>query len=340
MKKIFIGIDFSKEKFDVTVRNTVDGTTHYSVLPNTRGGGRDLVRMVKRSSVGTDSSEWLFCGEDTGIYSRVICRYLSEKGYVMWLESPYRIKHGSGLIIRGKDDRADSEMIADYARHHEDRAVSYVPAPKGVDSLRTLLASRNDAVKMRTMMTNSMKSLPADLDTETLAFLRTSKKRTIRELNKEIELIDRKISEISERDADISRNSRILRSFPGIGPINAACLIVHTNNFNRFDFDARKIATYWGVAPFSKQSGTSVRTGPHVSGFCNHWLKSMLSEAASCAILYNDTLRRYYQRLIARGKIDAVARNNVKNKMLHMLTAMVRKGEMYNPEAYIDLKAC
>lgn len=40
----------------------------------------------------------------------------------------------------------------------------------------------------------------------------------------------------------------------------------------------------------------------------------------------------YYHRLVEAGKKRPVAINNVKNKLLHIITAMVRKGEKYNPD--------
>jgi hypothetical protein len=40
----------------------------------------------------------------------------------------------------------------------------------------------------------------------------------------------------------------------------------------------------------------------------------------------------YYRRLVDAGKKKPVAVNIVKNKLLHIITAMIRKGERYNPD--------
>jgi hypothetical protein len=40
----------------------------------------------------------------------------------------------------------------------------------------------------------------------------------------------------------------------------------------------------------------------------------------------------YYQRLIERGKHPLLVHNNIKNKMLHTLVAMVRDRVKYNPD--------
>lgn len=333
MKKIFIGIDFAKEKFDVTVTNIATCTSHYGQYPNTRGGGRSLLRMVRRAAMGIPESEWLFCGEDTGCYSVTIARYIAERGLFMWLQSPYCIKHGTGEIRRGKDDRTDSAMIADYARRHEDKAVRYDLPDETVDKLKLLAAQRDILVKVRTELVNSHHTIPKmRKQTDAVTAAKASARRVIRDIDAEIAFLEKKMEEIIAGNAEVEKTYSILRSFPGIGPVNATYLIVYTNNFKRFAFNPRKIATYWGVAPFGHQSGATLDKKPHVSGFCNHKLKGLLSAAASAAIRFNTVIAAYYNRLVNAGKPEGIARNNVKNKIIKILTAMVRKGEMYDPE--------
>ena len=72
MNKIFIGIDFSKEKFDATVI-TAEGVDEqcdrqHGVFSNDVSGFRQFERWCRASSGGTDLERWLFCGEDTGGY--------------------------------------------------------------------------------------------------------------------------------------------------------------------------------------------------------------------------------------------------------------------------------
>lgn len=102
----------------------------------------------------------------------------------------------------------------------------------------------------------------------------------------------------------------------GVALINAAAIIVFTDNFKRFSFNSRKICTYWGVTPFRNESGDSIRRGTHTSSFHNNWLKAILSEAVLCAIRYNERLKTYFLRLLAKGKHRNIALNNTKNKLL------------------------
>lgn len=333
MKKIAIGIDFAKEKFDVTVKDVTDGSSVYGQFPNTRAGGRDLVRMVKRFAKGITSEDWIFCGEDTGYYSQTITRYLTEKGYFMWLQNPYSIKHSEGDIRRGKDDKADSAAIADYAHRYEDKARKWEFPSKQSEELHMLLTRRDSYVRAKRVIQNGAQEIPhRDKQGESITLIKASNRHLINEINKEIARLEAQMEEIVKEDNEMQKNYEILRSFPGIGIVNAMCFIAYTDNFKKFDLNARKIATYWGVAPFRKESGKTVHTPPHVSHFCNHWLKAILSNAANSAILCNPTIILYHKRLKEAGKCCGICKNNVKNKIIQIITAMIRKGEKFDSE--------
>ena len=151
-------------------------------------------------------------------------------------------------------------------------------------------------------------------------------------MNKAIAKCDQKIKDIIAADDELKEIFDIITSMPGIGIQNATCLMVYTDNFQKFDMNARKIGCYYGIAPFGRQSGTSVNSRPQVSPFANRMIKSLLSQAALAAIKFDMNLHGYYQRLIERGKHPLLAHNNIKNKMLHILVAMVRDRVKYNPD--------
>lgn len=62
----------------------------------------------------------------------------------------------------------------------------------------------------------------------------------------------------------------------------------------------------------------------------------MLTQAALAAVNFNPVIARYYMRLMERGKKKQVALNNVKNKLVHLVTAMVRNRQLYTPEYKIS----
>ena len=68
----------------------------------------------------------------------------------------------------------------------------------------------------------------------------------------------------------------------------------------------------------------------------NRQIKSMLTQAALAAINFNPVIARYYMRLVERGKKKQVALNNVKNKLIRLVTAMVRNRQIFSPEYKIS----
>lgn len=335
MKKIAVGIDFAKEKFDMTAINVVERTSVHGQFKNSPMGARDMLRAVRKFARGIDSEDWMFCGEDTGYYSQRVTRYLTEKGYFMWLQNAYSIKRSEGVIRRGKDDKADSRCIAEYARRFEDKAVRYKLPPKELEDLKMLLSQRDLLVSAKTKLHNSTSEIPErKVQGSAVSLIKSANKRVCRVIDDEIKKLEDKMDEIIDSVEAIKENYDILCSFTGVARINTLAFIVYTENFTKFDFNARKIATYWGVAPFHRESGTSVHTSPHVSGFCNKKLKALIGNAATVAIKYNSVINAYYNRLLERGKCPMIAKNNVKNKIIHILTAMVRNKQKFDKEYF------
>ena len=145
-----------------------------------------------------------------------------------------------------------------------------------------------------------------------------------------------KIKDIINADEELKHTYELITTIPGIGAQNAVCLLTFTNNFTRFGYNARKIACYYGIAPFGRDSGTSVHSDPHVHYMANRMLKAMLTQAALASIRCCAPISHYYHRLLSLGKKKQIALNNVKNKLIHIITAMVRNNQPFEPE-YINI---
>ena len=148
MKKIFIGIDFSKEKFDATLIKAEGlkecAPSMHEVFDNKTSGFRRLVRWVKGQSEGLPIDTWLFCGENTGAYSIGLSNYLYASGYDMCLECAYKIKHSAG-ILRAKNDKADSMVIAEYAMRNYDKVRLHKPQSSSLTCLREVFLYRQSS---------------------------------------------------------------------------------------------------------------------------------------------------------------------------------------------------
>ena len=340
MKKLFVGIDFSKEKIDVAII-FAEGLTETSMrlfneFKNSVSGYKQLVKWVEESSNETEPPLWLFCGENTGDYSKPLCNFLYGRGFDMWLENAKSIKDASG-IRRLKSDRTDANMIAEYAMRNNDKAIVYEPLSESLSQLRELFLYRQMVVRHRCSFQVRRGEKRLNMEKSPVkTMISQSGRHIVTELNKEIEKIDKRIAELIDSDEELAQVFTIVTSIPGIGTQNAVCLMVYTDNFRRFNFDSRKIACYYGIAPFGRDSGTSVHTDPHVHYMANRQIKAMLSQAALSAAKFNPVIASYYSRLIERGKKRQIVLNNVKNKLVHIVTAMVRNKQLFDKDYKIS----
>lgn len=83
MKNLFIGIDFSKRKFDVSVFQADNlKTVHHDVFSNDTDGYISMLNWIS-SLTEFPEGEWLFCGENTGVYSIGLTRFLISRELFM-----------------------------------------------------------------------------------------------------------------------------------------------------------------------------------------------------------------------------------------------------------------
>ena len=338
MIKIIIGIDFSKETFDATLLDCRNSELSAAVqfaahekFTNKKEGFKACLAWIKSSMKKISNDELLLCGEKTGKYSLPFSNFLYTKGYPIWLESGLRIKRTLG-IRRGKSDKADSLRIALYAYRYQDMAVCYVPLSKNVSRLKELflyrqhLVSQVKAMSVRKNITDDFRKELGDV-----RFIVDSSTKIIEQIKATIKKCEEKMKELIGEDEELKTTYGSITSVKGISLINAAAFIAYTNNFKDFGGNAKKIATYWGVAAFSQESGTSVHKGARVSKIASKMLKSLLTQAARIAVRWEPRFREYFEHLISRGKHQGVALNNVKNKLIHLITALAVSQEMYNP---------
>jgi transposase len=308
----------------------------FNEFKNSVSGYKQLVKWVEESSNETEPSLWLFCGENTGDYSKPLCNFLYGRGFDMWLENAKSIKDASG-IRRLKSDRTDANMIAEYAMRNNDKAIVYEPLSESLSQLRELFLYRQMVVRHRCSFQVRRGEKRLNMEKSPVkTMISQSGRHIVTELNKEIEKIDKRIAELIDSDEELAQVFTIVTSIPGIGTQNAVCLMVYTDNFRRFNFDSRKIACYYGIAPFGRDSGTSVHTDPHVHYMANRQIKAMLSQAALSAAKFNPVIASYYSRLIERGKKRQIVLNNVKNKLVHIVTAMVRNKQLFDKDYKIS----
>lgn len=330
MKRIFIGVDFSKLKFDVAV---FEGATKeylgFSVFENNLEGCQQALAWVATvTDVSPDG--WLVCGEHTGLYSVTLTHYLCASGVAVSLEPGLQIKLSKGMT-RGKNDKIDAGYIAEYAYRFQDKVKPYRVASAALSGLKDLVAYRNRLLGFKKSLTTSQQELQrVKADQTAVAFIYDDSKAAVNDLNARIKRVEAAMRDILQSDAELLENYALLTSIKGVGMLNAVVFLVVTGNFTLFS-SARKLGSYCGVVPFEHRSGSSIRGRDKVSKLANKKMKVLLTLAARTAVLHDPVLRAYYLRKLAEGKHDRVIINNVRNKLVHRMFAVVRDKKRYDP---------
>ena len=327
MKKIVIGIDISKEKIDasaIDVRNTQLGVLRlgYQTFENRPMGFRRMLVWTRHLIKGVGLEDVLFCCETTGGYDRSLCDYLYAKDLDIWRESALQIKRSMG-VRKGKDDKADSLMIAEYAMRHMDKAVMYETPSDTIRELKALLQYRHKLVQEKTEKKVRMSHL-ADTAarSKSMSFILRDARKSIKALEKSIKECERQILELIRGDEELERSYTHIVSVSGIGIVNATALIAYSNNFRGIT-TANRMASYYGIASFRDTSGTSVDKKAYVKCYSNSLLKAYLTQAAEWTIRENGIYHDYYTRLKEKGKPYGIIINNARNKLIHLVFSLV-----------------
>ena len=336
MKKIVIGIDISKEKIDATaidVRDSQLGVVKldYQVYENRPMGYRRMLVWARHLIKGIGLEDVLFCCETTGGYDRCLCDYVYAKGLDIWREGALQIKRSMG-VRKGKDDKADSLMIAEYAMRHIDKAVIYETPDEKVRELKALFLYRHKLVQERTekkVRASELKATAAKSDS--MRFIVRDAMRNVRALDKSIRDCEKQIQALIDSDENLKLNYDHIVSTPGISIVNATAFIAYSNNFRSIN-TANKIASYWGCASFRERSGTSVDKKAYVRCYSSSLLKATLTQAAECTIKEHGIYHDYYLRLKAEGKPYGVIVNNVRNKLIHLVFSLVTNDMDYEKD--------
>ncbi len=121
---------------------------------------------------------------------------------------------------------------------------------------------------------------------------------------------------------------QLLQTLPGIGPRTGARILAEIGDGTRFA-DASKLASYAGLAPVTRQSGTSIR-GESMSRRGNHRLKNAMFLAAF-ASLRSPESKAFYDRKRAEGKKHNAALICLARRRTAVILAMLRDQQPYRP---------
>lgn len=323
--KHFLGIDVSKDYFDavVLVAGKKENAIH-NQFSNDLKGIKSLVVWLKEQDA--DFENTLVCLEHTGMYGKLIVKYLTVYKFTIWVEMSLKIIRSIG-VQRGKNDKLDAERIAYYAMKNVDEAQIFTTPRKEIEKIRNLLSLREKLVETQTHLKRNAKEL-SQFDKEVAKFSATLQKNTLKGIALDLKSIEKQLDTIIKEDENLSRIFKLTTSVIGVGKVTALFLICFTNEFTMYA-TPRQLACYTGVVPFEYTSGKSVRAKPKVHYMANKKLKKQLHMCALSAITSDPELKHYFERKVGEGKSKMLVINNIRNKLVHRICACIRNNKAF-----------
>lgn len=249
--------------------------------------------------------------EASGGYETGAATAFAGAGFRVAVVNPRQVRDFAKAKGRlAKTDRIDAEMIAEFGIAI-DPQVSTLP-DEDTRALQGLLARRSQLVAMRTQESNRL--------AQAAVAVRPQIKDHIAWLTAAIRGCDIDLTAKLRSSPVWKAKDDLLRSMPGIGPVNSRMLMACLPELGRLN--RQKIAALVGVAPFNRDSG-------QFKGQRRIWggraqVRTVLFMAAMSAIRCNPSIRALYERLTARGKPHKVAMVACMRKMLIVLNTMAK----------------
>ena len=332
--QIVIGVDISKSWIDVCLL-VAEQRIFSKRFANDQQGFSELFDRLEEQ-LDSPKHHWLVCLEDTGLYGRRLLRFLLEKGIDTWCESGLRIKRTRG-IVRGKSDKIDAYRIARYAQEKQTDCQLVKPETLLLEKIKDLLSNRKRILRAIKALEVPIKELQG-IEAQHAQPLQQANQKAIKGLRQSLKEIEKLIDQTLEENSSLKHTYELVTSVKSVGKILGLQLLIDTHGFTRM-CNARKLACHAGVAPFSYQSGASVKGKNKTSRYANMKLKCLLHLAALNAIRTSPEIRRYYQRKVLQGKNKMSVINAVRNKIIQRVVAVVKRDKPYIefPENYLTL---
>ena len=321
---IYVGIDVAAESFAVTV---FFGPERYKtspdVFPNTEAGVKALLAWLHAQ--GTSPEQLHVCLENTGVYSEILSYQLHERGYRLSLLDPRTL---SKAFPDGepKTDQIDSRKLAEYGFRYADKLRTWQPQAEAVEQIRVVLATREQLVEQKTAAMNSRSTL-AHKRIQTPA-ANQALESTIAHLRDQIALLEKELKRLIQSQPKLLQGVSLLMTAPGVSWLLSGHFVVLTRGFSEIP-SYRSLAQYLGIAPNEHRSGTSVRRKPRSRGYGPGAIRKLLHLAARSNSTHKPAARTYYLAKIALGKPKKLVINNLANKLLKRLCAMLRHQQPY-----------
>lgn len=292
-----IGIDVAKDKLDI-----FDGNEFFTIKNNKS----DLIKLFKN----IDCSNRIVL-ENTGKYHRLAHETLYSMGFKVAVIDAYQGRNfANAARIICKTDKVDARVLQNFGEVMKFEQT--IPEDESdiqiKDLSRYLTYLKEERADFLRRSRNASKLIKPSMD------------KLIRQLEKQIEEIEKKLDDKISADEDKSKKVKLLTSIPGVGKTTAMTLI---SLMPELGYGTREeMSLLAGLAPINNDSGT--RQGKrHIRGGRGEVRRALFMPVLGAATRHNQRLKKHYEKLLAEGKPKKVALTACSRKLLVWANAVL-----------------
>lgn len=301
-------MDVSKAKLDVALSNN-NSLLQFS---NDEQGLKDLIKQLptkKRS---------LIIMEASGGYEKYAANYLRQKKFNVAVVNAKRVrdfaKAGGNLA---KTDSIDAQVIMQFGK-------AFTPIAQSLASPEEEL--RLHDINRRTQLVRMIAMEKQHAEQASDVHIKKIKKH-ICFLEKELASIEDLLKEQFQQDPILKDKLTRLDEIKGVGQVTAMNILTHLPELGQLT--PKEVSALAGVAPFNKDSGKM--KGKRETSGGRAPVRAALYMAVLSAKRSNAALKRFYDRLISKGKLKKVALVACMRKLIIIMNAMIRDNTAWQP---------
>ena len=228
------------------------------------------------------------------------------------------------LGILSKNDLIDADMLTRYGLLNR-KLQPYQPEAQEISDLKSLLNRLDTLERDLRRELNRQEKISKSSTIHRLE--KQSMRRTVRYLETEIKRFKKHIGEAIKSAASLQKDYELLLTIPAIGARTAWAMLVILGS-RRFA-SAPEVASYLGLNPIEKQSGTTRYRRPRLSKAGNGRYRQALYFPAMVATRKNPDIKAQYDRLLAADKTKMCALGAAMRKLVHICYGVLKHQRPY-----------
>jgi transposase len=214
-----------------------------------------------------------------------------------------------------KTDKLDAKILSDYA-------TVFKPKPKPDDHfISSELQSLKDLQIRKKQLLDDLARERNRLDKNISKDLCKSINRHISWLEKELKTVHEVIDKFIAEHETVKAQVDLITSIPGVGQATASAILTDLPEINTLA--DKKLVALAGLAPMNRDSGT--KNGKRFIAGGRAFIRASLYMATISSIKHNHLIKKFYQKLRAKGKPAKVAIVAAMHKLLLVIKSVINR---------------